>query len=80
MPNPGESGLDLSSMVGMFRELIIGIEGGSKCRVRSPLTLSIRKHEQKTKVHHHHRTAGIGENRSCQEAWRTPVDASHQPR
>ena len=29
------------------------------------LTLCIQKHEQKTKVHHHHRPTGIGKNHSC---------------
>jgi hypothetical protein len=27
--------------------------------------VGIQKHEQKTKVHHHHRPAGIGKNHSC---------------
>ena len=29
------------------------------------LALGIQKHEQKTKMHHHHRPARIGKNDSC---------------
>lgn len=57
--------VESEAIVDVKSGLTRGWSGPLKDAAAQPQPLGIQKHEQKTKVHHHHRPAGIGKNHSC---------------